>query len=135
MADTLDGYVNALFSISNTALSESEKTQLAAVQMSWVRLNTRLGRHFIDAIAPVGWLLALEQKLIDMGRDPIRIGVFDKDGQLIGQQNAAEWLKVARNVDTYDASGNLVSSVRPTAWVDVHQWAGWGVKFSPPPTP
>lgn len=117
-----------LFSILAGPLSDVEKEQLARVQCSYVHLNTRLGRFFIDIIGPKTRLLNIEDKLIELGRDPIRIGVFDADGVQIGPRNAAEWLKVAEDVITYDAQGNVVNVSRPVAFRETHQWAGWAPK-------
>ena len=117
-----------LFSIASGPLSDLEKEQLARVQCSWVHLNTRLGRFFIDIIGPKTRLLNIEDKLTELGRDPIRIGVFDADGVLVGPRNNAEWLKVAQDVLGYDAQGNVTSTARPVAFRETHQWAGWAPK-------
>jgi hypothetical protein len=124
----LTNWRNVLFSIASGPLSDSEKEQLARVQCYWVHLNTRLGRFFIDIIGPVNRLQNIQDKLTELGRDPIVIGIFDGDGVLQGNANNAEWLKVAQDVRTYDALGNLISSLRPVAFVDTHRWAGWGPK-------
>ena len=124
----MNDWYNVLFSILAGPLSDSEKDQLARVECSWVHLNTRLGRFFVDIIGPKNRLLNIEAKLVELGRDPIRIGVFDADGVLVGPRNNAEWLKVAQDVLTYDAQGNLVSTDRPVAFRDTHRWAGWAPK-------
>ena len=126
--EQMDDWYNVLFSITSGALSQAERDQLAQVQCSWVLLNTRLGRFFVDVIGPKTRLLNIEDKLTELGRDPIRIGVFDADGVLVGPQNGAEWLKVAQDVLTYDAQGNLISTTRPVAFRDTHRWAGWAPK-------
>jgi hypothetical protein len=125
----LTNWRNVLFSIASGPLSDSEKEQLARVQCYWVHLNTRLGRFFIDIIGPVNRLQNIQDKLIELGRDPIVIGIFDGDGVLQGQANNAEWLKVAQDVRTYDAQGNLLTTTRPTQFIDTHRWAGWGAKI------
>lgn len=121
-------YYNVLFSISSGPLSDDEKEQLSRVKCDWVHLNTRLGRFFVDIIGPRTQLTAIRDKLIELGRDPIVIGIFDSDGLLVGQFNTAEWLKVARDVISYNVDGTVASVTRPLSYIDVHRWAGWAEK-------
>lgn len=127
----MEEHVNVLFSILSGAFTQAEMDGLRATECSWVHLNTRLGRFFIDIIGPMRQLQAIKDKLLALGRDPIVLGVFDYDGNLLNSANKTEWAKVARDVKTYDANGTLVSSTRPVAYVDVHRWAGWGEKIIP----
>jgi hypothetical protein len=143
----MDGWINVLFSITNTPLSQSEREQLSRVQASWVLLNNRLGRFFVDIIGPKTQLIAIRDKLIELGRDPRILGVFeptkqdilDGGGKVIGwhyvmlltQANGPEYLAVARDVITYDALGNVTSTTRPTSYIDIHRWAGWPEKVIP----
>jgi hypothetical protein len=115
----MTGWLNCLFSILSGALSQNERDQLANVGASWVLLNTRNGRFFVDIIGRTTQLQNIEDKLIELGRDPIRIGVFDHEGTQIGNTNPAAWLAVARDV---------TPGVRPTQYIDIHRWAGWAPK-------
>ena len=124
----MNDWYTVLVSILAGPLSDSEKEQLANVQASWVLLNTRLGRFFVDILGPKNRLLNIEAKLVELGRDPIRIAVFDADGVLVGPRNNAEWLRVAQDVITYNAQGQVVSVDRPVAFRDTHRWAGWAPK-------
>jgi hypothetical protein len=128
MNEQMDDWYNVLFSIAAGPLSAVEQDALAKVQCSWVFLNARLGRFFIDIIGPKTRLQNIQDKLIELGRAPIVIGIFTSDGVLVGQANQAEWLKVARDVVTYNPDGSVASTARPTAYVDIHRWAGWADK-------
>lgn len=121
MSDQADSWRNVLFSIASGALSAADKDRLALVQASWVLLNTRLGRFFVDIIGPVGQLQAIQDELTAMGRDPIVIGIFDRSGVLQNAPNKTEWVKVAQDVQ----------GVRPTVFVDTHRWSGWSEKVVP----
>lgn len=148
----LSNWRNVLFSILSGPLTQADRDQLENVEAYWVLLNTRSGRHFIDILGPAARLQAIGDRLTAMGRDPIVIAVFKPiDGDVLppadprgfrlsrkvpqlaleGAPNKAEWLKVARDVVTYNADGSVQSTARPTAYVDVHQWAGWGDKVIP----
>lgn len=124
----MNDWLNALFSITDGALSASEKIQLATVGASWVLLNDRLGKFFVDVIGPRTQLQAIQDRLVALGRNPIVIGVFDSNGVLQGTANKTEWLNVARDVKTYDAQGNLLTTTRPAAYIDLHRWSGWAGK-------
>jgi len=127
--EQMDDWYNALFSTIATAFTEDQRGALSRTQASWVVLNVRLGRAFIDIIGPKTQLQAIEDKLTELGRDPIVIGVFRSDGTMLNAPNSAEWLKVARDVVTYDDQGVELTRTRPTAYVNVHQWAGWAEKM------
>lgn len=127
----LTNWRNVLFAVDATPLTQAQNDALAALDCSYVVLNTRLGRAFIDMIGPVQNLLAIEQKLIDAGRNPIRIAIFDADGVMQGPPNKAAYMTVARNVATFNADGTLLSSLRPTMYIDIHRWAGWAEKDIP----
>ena len=123
------GWLNVLASIAAGPLSDEERDQLANVRASWVLLNVRQGRFFVDIIGPVAQLRAIEDKLTELGRDPIVVGIFtpteitDENGtrmvSLLTRKNAQEYLKVAP--DMPDGS-------RPTQYVETHNWAGWPPK-------
>lgn len=124
----MSDWLNALFSITDGPLSAAEQVALAGVGASWVLLNDRLGKFFVDVIGPRAQLQAIQDKLTALGRNPIVIGVFDSNGVLQNTANKTEWVNVARDVKTYDAQGNLLTTTRPAAYIDVHRWAGWGAK-------
>jgi hypothetical protein len=121
------GWLNVLVSISAAPLSDAEKDQLADIQAYWKLLNVRQGRFFVDIIGPVARLQAIEDKLTQLGRDPIVVAVFTPtmvDGQmvlLLTRRNAAEYLKVAPDVN----------GQRPTQYVETHNWLGWPPKVMP----
>lgn len=138
MSDVILEYRNALLSIAAGPLSAAERAGLSQVKASWVLLNTRLGRFYIDVLGHKDDLQAIRDKLIELGRDPIVIGIFKPtmvEGEMVmvlqPGANKAEHLKVAPDVRNYDAEGNLVSSTRPAAFVDIHRWAGWPDKVIP----
>jgi hypothetical protein len=125
----MDNWRNVLFSLLNTPLTAAERKQLEDVQMSWILLNNRSGRFFVDVIAPIAWLQNIQDKLIELGRDPIVIGIFNYAGELMNTANNTEWLKVAEDVKVYNAQGGLISNTRPVSFRDTHHWAGWGDKL------
>lgn len=131
MSDQADLWRNALFSISSGALTQSDKDRLAKVSASWVLLNTRLGRFFIDIIGPIPQLQAIQDELTAMGRAPILIGLFDRSGTLLNVPNKTEWAKVANDIVTYNPDGTVLSTTRPAAFVDTHRWSGWSLKIVP----
>uniref|UniRef100_UPI0030DB2C8C hypothetical protein n=1 Tax=uncultured Arenimonas sp. TaxID=546226 RepID=UPI0030DB2C8C len=66
------------------------------------------------------------------GRAPTLIGAWNEDGtQVEGYAlNEAEWLAVAPDeLDTTDPDNPV--PVRPTAFREIHGWAGWGEKQLP----
>lgn len=134
----MDGWANVLFSTLATPLTDAQRDALARTEASWVILNTRLGRAYVDIIGPKRQLQAIRDKLIELGRDPIILGVFEpvkqEDGSYVmdlTQANKTAYLTVARDVVTYDALGNVLSTVRPTEFIDIHRWAGWPEKVIP----
>lgn len=61
--------------------------------------------------------------------DPVAIGAWEQDGTPVAGYalNEAAWLDVAP--DDFDmADPENPIAVRPTAWRDIHRWAGWGDK-------
>jgi hypothetical protein len=135
MNDVMQFWRNILFSVTATPLTQTELAWLAANQCAWVFINARLGRYYLDILGPWDKLQLLYDYLVATGHDPIGIATFKTeiiDGKLMmvlqGIPNSTEYFKVAPDVKTYDANGNLVSSVRPTQFVDVHSWAGWPEK-------
>jgi hypothetical protein len=141
-ADDYQGFLCALFSMDAGALTVSQMTALKSLNASWKVLNTRtvnaIARWYVDIIGPKTQLVQIRQALIDAGRNPIVLGVFTPavqgDGSMLlvlTQGNLAEYLNVAPDVVTYDALGNVLSTVRPTTFVDSHRWAGWPAKAMP----
>lgn len=139
MDDRLNWY-DVLFSINAGALTDQEKTDLANLNANWVLLNRRNARFYVNIIGPKSQLLAIQNYLVNDGRNPITIGVFqynpDTDTMdLVGTPNKAEYLNVAPDVVTYtyDALGNILSTVtsRPTSFIDVHRFAGYPPKNVP----
>lgn len=140
MNDDRTNWYDVLFSLTAGALTQQQRDDLAALQASWVLLNQRLGKWYVNVIGPKTQLLAIEQYLTNAGRNPIRIGVFqynpDTDTMdLVGQPNKAEYISVAPDVVTYtfDLLGNITNTVtsRPTAFIDVHRFAGYPAKNVP----
>jgi hypothetical protein len=136
-------WYDVLFSITAGALTQQQKDDLAGLQANWVLLNARGGKWYVNILGPKTQLLAIESYLAAAGRNPVRIGVFQyavlDDGtevmNLVGQPNKLEYLAVAPDVITYtfDALGNVLTAIpsRPTAFVDVHRFAGWPPKNIP----
>lgn len=129
MEQKYDWYT-VLFSMLDGAITDAQRDQLQALQASWVIVNRRLGRLLIDILGPRNELVAIRNKLIELGRDPKMIAVWDADGVIAqrGANAAQDWLAVAEDVLTYDALGNLISTTRPVAFRDTHRWAGWAEK-------
>lgn len=129
MEQKYDWYT-VLFSMLDGAITDAQRDQLQALKASWVIVNRRLGRLLIDILGPRNELVAIRDKLIELGRDPKMIAVWDADGVIVqrGATATVDWLAVAEDVLTYDAAGNLISTTRPVAFRDTHRWAGWAQK-------
>jgi hypothetical protein len=144
----MDNWISALFSMDSGAITQGQATALVQLNAQWVLLNVRNSRFFIDVCGPPPVLTALQSYLQGIGRNPTIIAVFDHslvdDGSGNGtfkqvEQmrvgpgfNQAEYLNVAPNVITYDALGNVLTSVRPTTFVPLQKFAGWGDKVGIP---
>jgi hypothetical protein len=132
----------ALFSMIAGAPTQVQRDMLASLSCNWVLLNVRNGRYFIDICGPVEQLQNIRDYLTSIGRDPKVIAIFDLatdgGGNLVQQCRAnpgfdsVEYLNVAPDVNTYNAQGVLVSSVRPTGYIETHRFAGWPAKAGTP---
>jgi hypothetical protein len=129
-----DNWYNVLFSIVSGALTQAQRDRLGQLDVSFELLNTRGGRFYIDIIGPRGQLQALQDYLTAQGRDPRVIGIFRYDDArncsiLVGQLDLAEYVAVAPNILVYNqVTGVVVSNTRPAAFVETHEFAGWGAK-------
>lgn len=95
----------------------------------WRVVNERDGRLLVDGISEESHLLPALQALTAMGRDPVPIGAWHEDGRPVDGYplNEAAWLAVAP--DDWDVTDpEHPVPVRPTAWRDIHRWAGWAEK-------
>lgn len=135
-------FLCALFSMISGAPTQAQRDMLASLSCNWVLLNVRNGRYYIDICGPVVQLQNIRDYLTSIGRDPKVIAIFDLstdvDGKPIQQLRVAqgfdsvEYLNVAPDVKTYDANGVLLTSVRPTGYVETHRFAGWPAKAGTP---
>lgn len=141
--DDFQGFLCVLFSMDAGALTAAQMAQLRSMNIAWKVLNQRTvslqPRWYVDIIGPKDELVQIRQALIDIGRNPVVLGVFtptvvtDEEGNdsmvlLLTQGSLIEYLKVAPDVVTYDVLGNVLSTLRPTQFIDVHRWAGWPPK-------
>lgn len=120
--------ITFVFSMLGPMLTDSQAS-VFRTYAQWRVVNERGGRLLVDGIGEAENLLTALGALTQMGRDPIAIGAWEQDGTPVAGYalNEAAWLDVAP--DDYDMSDpdNPVP-VRPTAWRDIHKWAGWGDK-------
>jgi YD repeat-containing protein len=134
--DDFQGFLCVLFSMDAGALTQAQMDALRAMNVAWEVLNRRvvnsIARWYVDIIGPKSQLVQIGQALTSMGRNPIVLGVFTPTIQpdqsvllVLTQGNLTEYLNVAPDVVTYDAQGNVLSTTRPTGFIDVHRWAGW----------
>lgn len=121
-------YYSALFSMLDGPITQAQRDALANLDAQWVLINHRNGRFLIDIVGPKKQLAAIRRYLVDAGRDPIVIGVWDCDGNVIQSGQLSDWLNVAEDVVTYDASGNVASITRPVAFRSTNEWAGWAAR-------
>jgi hypothetical protein len=91
----------------------------------WYVINRRNSRVFFDLIGDKVDLQWILDQLTNAGLDPILIMAWRQD---TGQQvksialNTAEFLNVAP--DVWDLTLQPPQQVRPTAYVQTHEWAG-----------
>lgn len=120
--------ITFVFSMLGPTLSESQASAFRAYAQ-WRVVNERNGRLLVDGIGEEANLVTALGALTAMGRDPIAIGAWHEDGTPVEGYtlNETAWLAVAP--DDWDMTDpeNPVP-VRPTAWRDIHRWAGWAEK-------
>lgn len=120
--------ITFVFSMNGPILTE-EQAGAFRQYAEWRVVNERGDRLLVDGIGERTDLLRALGALTQMGRDPIAIGAWNEDGTPVEGYalNEAAWLDVAP--DDWDLTDpeNPVA-VRPTAWRDIHRWAGWGEK-------
>lgn len=132
MDTNLENWRNVIFAVDAVPLTPAQNQRLRDLNCDYVVLNVRNGRAMIDMIGPVHNLLLIEDRLTEAGRNPVRIAVWDADGVMHGQPNKQAYMSVARDVKTYDPeTGTVLTSTRPTAYIDIHRWAGWAEKDIP----
>ena len=120
--------ITFVFSMLGPLLTDEQASAFSAYAQ-WHVVNERNGRLLVDGIGEQEHLLTAVQALQAMGRDPIAIGAWHEDGTPVAGYplNEATWLDVAP--DDWDASDpEHPIPVRPTAWRDIHRWAGWAEK-------
>ena len=130
MSDTgqMQQYYSVLFSMLDGAITQAQQDALANLNAQWVLINHRSGRFLIDIVGPKSQLTAIRNYLLSAGRDPIVIGVWDCDGNVIQPGLLSDWLNVAQDVVTYNASGNIASTSRPASFRSTNEWAGWAAR-------
>lgn len=120
--------ITFVFSMLGPTLTEGQASAFRAYAQ-WRVVNERNDHLLVDGIGEADNLLTALGALTQMGRDPIAIGAWEQDGTPVAGYalNESAWLDVAP--DDYDMTDpeNPVA-VRPTAWRDIHKWAGWGDK-------
>ncbi len=120
--------INLLFSMDGPRLSD-EQAGLFAAFGEWVVLNEREGRLLVDAVGDYEDIAAAMTALAAIGRAPHTIGGWTQDGEQLASYplDEAAWLLVAPDDWDYSDPENPVAS-RPTAWQEIHRWAGWSAK-------
>jgi len=119
--------VNALLSILGPPLTAAQVVRLHRVGITdWVTRNRRNGRLLIDTLGDSAGLQMVNTRLTEIGRDPLVIGVWRRNGAVVGGYalNLQRWLDVAQDrVDGTDPENPVL--VRPTEWVEINSWQGW----------
>lgn len=120
--------ITFVFSMLGPQLSDEQESAFRAYA-EWRVINERNGRLLVDGIGEPDNLLTALDALTQMGRYPIAIGAWDADGTPVNgyQLDEFAWLAVAPDDFDMTDPDNPVP-VRPTAWRDIHRWAGWGEK-------
>lgn len=117
-----------IFSMLGPRLTEEQASGFAAFAQ-WVVLNARGGRLLVDGIGEQANVETVMSMLTQAGRQPTIIGAWHEDGTPVEGYplNEAEWLAVAPDeFDTSDPDNPV--PVRPTAFREIHGWAGWSPK-------
>lgn len=120
--------ISLLFSMLGPRLSDAQASQFASVAQ-WVVLHERGVNLLVDGIGEQAHVEAVFAALDQAGRRPVAIGAWFEDGTPVPGYplNEAAWVEVAPDDwDTTDPDNPV--PVRPTAWRDLHRWAGWGEK-------
>jgi hypothetical protein len=117
--------ISVQFSMDASPLNEEER-ELFSRMGEWVIVNERNRRYLIDAVCDAD-IVPLALRALQ-SRKPVIIGAWRFDGSAVPGYplNEGEWLNVAP--DDLVADGERVLISRPTAFRDVHRWAGWGEK-------
>lgn len=120
--------INVLLSIVGPRLTKRQSLQFSQVAQ-WVVLNERNGRICVDALGSREALGAALNALDQLGRAPIVIGAWERDGTPAAGYPLVKraWLAVAPDeFDLTDPENQI--AVRPTRWREVHRWQGWAPK-------
>lgn len=123
--------VNILFTISAPALDDATAFHQFG---QWVMLNERNGRLLFDAVCPIYSVEPVLQALTQMGKDPVIVGGWNRDGSPLAQYplNVEEWIRVAPDVMD-DTDPENLTPVRPIGFQEIHGWAGWQPKLRQTP--
>lgn len=123
--------ISLIFSMLGPRLTDEQASGFTTFA-KWVVLNERNGRLLVDGIGQQASVEAVMAMLTQAGRDPRIIGAWNPDGSPVEGYplNEAEWLAVAPDeFDTSDPENPV--PVRPTAFREIHGWAGWEPKQLP----
>lgn len=116
--------VNLVFSMLGPRLTDAQASAFAGMAQ-WVVLHERAGRLLVDGIGSKADIDRVLAMLAGAGRQPKVIGAWYIDGAPVAAYppSLEAWLEVAP--DEHDPEGN---PRRPTAFTEIHAWAGWEPK-------
>jgi hypothetical protein len=114
--------ISVIFSMDAIELPESERDNLRALFSEWVITSSANGRFLIDALISQDNFNTAEAMLA--GYNPIVIGKWDEQGDLLSTFNKLEYIAMLPPVITYDDLGNVVSSVPRSEPVEIHRFGG-----------
>ncbi len=116
--------VNLVFSMRGPRLTDAQASAFVGMAQ-WVVLHEREGRLLVDGIGSKADIDTVLAMLAQFGRDPRIIGAWYPDGAPVAAYppSLEAWLEVAP--DELDADG---TPRRPTAFTEIHAWAGWAPK-------
>lgn len=123
--------ITLTFSMLGPRLTDEQASTFLAFAR-WVVLNEREGRLLVDGIGQQADVERVMLMLQGAGRQPIIIGAWHEDGSPVEGYplNEPAWLAVAPDeFDTTDPENPV--PVRPTAFREIHGWAGWAAKVAP----
>lgn len=102
------------YSLSEGELTEDQKEAVGQYAVQWVEVNTRNGRTMFESIVSEDLIPILNGFLTEIGREPIIIGGWKKDGLPKGKEYQTttddEGNTTTEIVDVLDEDGNPIEN-------------------------
>lgn len=109
--------ISLTYSLTEGELTEEQSEAISQYAVQWVKINTRNGRTMYDSIVDIELIDTLNGFLDHIGREPVIIGGWKKDGLAINKEYKItideEGNETKEIVDILDEEGNAIENPYP----------------------